>query len=101
MQSLEMVQNVVVDEVIAWSFEEQRLLQFVWEWNAQPGERNMALIPDRYRRFAISVHDDTAIVVDGGNSLIPAVVLGPPGYIRGVTIGKHRRHNQLLLCARL
>ena len=56
----------------------------------------MALVPHGHRRFAKAVHDDVAIIVDGGHAFVAAVVLGPARHVFLAAVREGRRHHELL-----
>src|SRR5947208_2912069 len=71
----------------------------VWKWNPQAGKRDMTLIPHRHRSLTVAMHGDVTIIINGGDTLVSAVILCPSRDVRGVPVRENRRHNQLLLDA--
>ena len=81
MQRFQVLQDRVVNVVVPRRILEHGLLELVRIGNSQPRKRDVALIPDGHRGFAVAVHGHVAVIVDGGYAFVAAVILGPARHV--------------------
>ena len=100
MQDLEVMEDVVVNVIVARRLLKDDLFDLVRIGNPQARERHMALVPNGHRRLAEAVHDDVTVIVNRGHAFVAAVVLGPARHVLLAAVRKDRRHDQLLFGVR-